>query len=50
MRYELSRAAAASAMRDRAREMLELGEQAARDCGDTELGKACEQLRRTEGL
>jgi tetratricopeptide (TPR) repeat protein len=50
MRYELSRAAVASAMRDRAREMLEASEQAARDCGDTELREACERLRRTAGL
>ncbi|MBK5188927.1 MAG: tetratricopeptide repeat protein [Gemmatimonadaceae bacterium] len=50
MRYELSRAAAAASMRDRAREMLDSGAMAARDCGDTELGEACERLRRTAGL
>ena len=50
MRYELSRAAAAIAMRDRAREMLESGVRAAQDCGDAELGEACERLRRTAGL
>jgi predicted ATPase/class 3 adenylate cyclase len=50
MCYELSRAAAATALRDRAREMLESGARVARDCGDTELGEACERLRRTAGL
>jgi hypothetical protein len=50
MRYELSRAAAAGAMRDRAREMLDAGAKAARDCGDAELIEACERLRRTAGL
>lgn len=50
MCYELSRAAAATAKRDRARGLLESGARAARACGDVQLGEACEQLRRTEGL
>ena len=50
MRYELSRAAAAGSMRDRARTMLESSAHAARDSGDTELHDACERLRRTAGL
>ncbi|MGH7623467.1 MAG: tetratricopeptide repeat protein, partial [Gemmatimonadaceae bacterium] len=50
MCYELSRAAAATEERDRAREMLESGARVAMACGDTELGEACERLRRTAGL
>lgn len=50
MCYELSRAAAAGAMPDRARAMLEAGARAARDVGDAELSDACERFRRTAGL
>jgi len=50
MYYELSRAAVAAAMRDRALETLELGVRAAESCGDAELGEACERLRRTAAL
>jgi tetratricopeptide (TPR) repeat protein len=50
MCYELSRAAASTAMLDRAREMLESSARMAKVCGDLELGEACERLRRTAGL
>src|SRR6185437_2063886 len=50
MCYELSRAAAAGAMPDRARAMLEASARAARDVGDAELSDACERFRRTAGL
>ncbi len=50
MCYELSRAAAAASMPDRARAMLDVGARAAQECGDSELGHACERLRHTAGL
>jgi len=50
MCYELSRAAAALEERHRAREMLDSGARVAKVVGDTELGEACERLRRTAGL
>jgi len=50
MRLELSRAAAATAMPGRARQMLASGLRAARACGDAELIEAYEQLRRTNGF
>ena len=50
MCYELSRAAAAGAMPDRARALLEAGARAAKTSGDVELGDACDRLRRTAGL
>jgi serine/threonine protein kinase/tetratricopeptide (TPR) repeat protein len=49
MCYELSRAAAATAMQDRARELLADCARAAQACGDRELGEACERLRFTVG-
>jgi len=50
MCYELSRAAAAGAMPDRARAMLDTSTRAAKECGDIELSDACDRLRRTAGL
>ena len=50
MCLELSRAAAATARPERAREMLASGVRAARACGDMELVEACDRLRRTSGL
>ncbi|HET7197445.1 MAG TPA: tetratricopeptide repeat protein, partial [Burkholderiales bacterium] len=50
MCYELSRAAVAGAMPDRARSMLESSARAAKECGDAELSDACDRLRRTAGL
>jgi len=50
MCLELSRAAVASGMPERAREMLDSGARAARACDDRELAEACERMRRTSGL
>ena len=50
MCYELSRAAAAGAMPDRARAMLDTSTRAAKACGDAELSDACDRFRRTAGL